>query len=202
MTEAEWLACADPQPMLEFLRDKATERKLRLFAVACCRRNEELMANASSQMALEASEDYADGQISRKELKGIRRAVWEALFSRDSKAAWEAAGSRTWETLIATLWRLGPFSDKTCQVALLYDCFGPFPFRPVAVAASWLAWNDGAVRKMAQAIYDERAFDRLPLLADALEDAGCTSADILAHCRGPGPHVRGCWVVDLVLGKE
>jgi hypothetical protein len=55
---------------------------------------------------------------------------------------------------------------------------------------------------LAQAIYDDRAFDRLPILADALEEAGCDTADILAHCRGPGPHVRGCWVVDLILGKQ
>jgi hypothetical protein len=67
---------------------------------------------------------------------------------------------------------------------------------------SWLAWNDGTIVKLAQAIYDERAFDRLPVVADALEEASCTNADILAHCRGPGPHVRGCWAVDLILGKE
>ena len=67
---------------------------------------------------------------------------------------------------------------------------------------AWLAWNDGTIRKMAQVIYGDRAFDRLPLLADALEDAGCTDADILGHCRTPGEHVRGCWVVDLLLGKS
>jgi hypothetical protein len=58
------------------------------------------------------------------------------------------------------------------------------------------------VLKAAQAIYDERAFDRTPQLADALEQAGCTDADILGHCRGGGEHVRGCWVVDLLLGKK
>jgi hypothetical protein len=58
------------------------------------------------------------------------------------------------------------------------------------------------VVKLAQAVYDERAYDRLPVLADALEDAGCHDADILTHCRGPGPHVRGCWLIDLLLGKE
>ena len=76
------------------------------------------------------------------------------------------------------------------------------PFRPVALDPSWLAWNDGVVRKMAQVIYDERRFSELPLLADALEDAGCTNLDILSHCRGSGPHVRGCWVVDLLLNKQ
>jgi hypothetical protein len=58
------------------------------------------------------------------------------------------------------------------------------------------------VRGLAEGIYADRAFDRLPILADALEEAGCTDAEVLAHCRGPGPHVRGCWVVDLILGKE
>jgi hypothetical protein len=73
------------------------------------------------------------------------------------------------------------------------------PFRPVSVEPSWRA---SPVLDLARSIYDERAFDRLPILADALEDAGCTNADILGHCRGGGDHVRGCWVVDLVLGKQ
>jgi hypothetical protein len=88
--------------------------------------------------------------------------------------------------------------EMVCQCALLRDIFGN-PFRPVSVDASWLA---GPVITLADTIYTDRAFDRLPLLADALEEAGCTDADILAHCRGDGPHVRGCWVVDLILGKS
>lgn len=88
---------------------------------------------------------------------------------------------------------------------LLRDIFGS---RPVAIAPAWRAWNDGTVVKLAQAIYEERELPsghldagRLAILADALEDAGCQSADILGHCRSPGPHVRGCWVIDLLLGK-
>src|SRR5207244_2679385 len=69
------------------------------------------------------------------------------------------------------------------------NLFRPLPPFQVVVRA----WNDGTVVKLAQGIYHERAFDRLPMLADALEDAGCTDATILAHCRGPGPHARGCW---------
>ncbi len=65
-----------------------------------------------------------------------------------------------------------------------------------------LQWNDGTVRRIAQAIYDQRAFDHMPILADALEDAGCDNADILNHCRNGGEHVRGCWVIDLLLGKS
>jgi hypothetical protein len=95
----------------------------------------------------------------------------------------------------------GREAEERAVCDLIRDVIGN-PFRPVAVDPSLLAWNDGAILKMAKAIYDERAFDRLPLLADALEDAGCTEADTLAHCRGPGPHVRGCWAVDLLLEKE
>jgi hypothetical protein len=84
------------------------------------------------------------------------------------------------------------------QSDLLRDIFGN-PFRRVSFAP---AWRTAPARKLAQAIYDERAFDRLPILADALEEAGCTDAEVLAHCRGGGEHVRGCWPVDLVLGKE
>ncbi|HEY1189881.1 MAG TPA: hypothetical protein VGE74_19685 [Gemmata sp.] len=83
-------------------------------------------------------------------------------------------------------------------VALLRDIFGN-PFRPVAFAPDW---RTDTARALAAQMYDARDFSAAPILADALQDAGCDSADILDHCRGPGPHVRGCWVVDLVLGKE
>ena len=73
------------------------------------------------------------------------------------------------------------------------------PFRPVAADPAWLTETTVGI---ARGIYDDRAFERLPILADALEDAGCEDAELLAHCREPGTHVRGCWVVDLVLGKE
>jgi hypothetical protein len=72
----------------------------------------------------------------------------------------------------------------------------------VTITPAWVAWNEGTVVKLTQGIYDDRAFDRLPVLADALEEAGCTNAEILAHCREPGPHVRGCWALDLLLEKE
>jgi hypothetical protein len=88
------------------------------------------------------------------------------------------------------------------------DVFGN-PFRSVAVEPSWLAWNTGTIPTLAHAIYEERELPsghldavRLALLADMLEDAGCTDPHILQHLRGPGPHVRGCWVVDHLLGKE
>ena len=71
--------------------------------------------------------------------------------------------------------------------------------RPVVVAPAWLT---PTVVSLTQGIYEERAFDRLPILADALQDAGCDHAGVLAHCRADGPHARGCWVVDALLGKS
>ena len=88
--------------------------------------------------------------------------------------------------------------ERAAQSDLVRDIFGN-PFRPVALDPSWLT---PAVTALARAIYDDRAFDRVPDLADVLERAGCADADVLAHCHGAGPHVRGCWVVDLLLGKS
>jgi hypothetical protein len=101
---------------------------------------------------------------------------------------------------VATQWRLSPSQNDSGSIVLLHDIIGN-PFHPAAVDPSWLAWNHSTVLALAQGIYEERAFDRLPVLADALQEAGCHDPDILAHCRGPRPHCRGCWVVDLLLEK-
>ena len=89
-------------------------------------------------------------------------------------------------------------AEKAAQAVLLRDIFGD-PFRPVAFDPRW---RTADVTELARAIYEDRTFDRMPMLADALMDAGCADEQIIGHCRGDGPHVRGCWVVDLVLGKE
>jgi hypothetical protein len=99
-----------------------------------------------------------------------------------------------------------PAGAWTQQLALLSACvrdlFGnPFRLSPPPPAAV-LTWNDGTVRRIADGIYQERAFDRLPILADALLDAGCDNEALILHCRSEGPHVRGCWALDLILGKE
>jgi hypothetical protein len=99
--------------------------------------------------------------------------------------------------------------EKKAQSLFLRDIFGPLPFFPPSPDPGWLSWHGSTIPKLARAIYDERALPsshldntRLAILADALEDAGCTDPDLLGHCRSPGPHVRGCWVVDLLLGKD
>jgi hypothetical protein len=127
----------------------------------------------------------------------------ELLEAATSAEHWKAACDGASQAGFATnsLNRLLWHYSNPRYSAYIREIFGN-PFRPVAVNPAWLAWNDGTVRRIAQSIYDKRAFDRMPILADALEEAGCDNEDILNHCRGEEPHVRGCWVVDVVLGKK
>jgi hypothetical protein len=229
MTEAEWLACTDPRPMLKFVTDNVG-RNLCLFACACCRRIRHLLPYEQSLRALELSELYVDGgvdqqsllqasdaaelvcqQINRERegaddadrgrllsLETAAAAVWGASWPDDYSEAQEVAGN----VIKALAPNTSAQEEERRYQATIVRCIFGNPFRPVTANPSWLAWNEGTVRKIAQSIYEERAFERLLILADALEDAGCDDADILAHCRGDGPHVRGCWVVDLLLGKQ
>jgi hypothetical protein len=112
------------------------------------------------------------------------------MFNRHSTFEAIAGGTPAWSS--------GTTAERPTQAALLRDIFGN-PFRPVTLDPTWLT---PTVKALAQAIYEERTFTDLPVIADALEDAGCANADILDHCRPPGEHVRGCWAVDLVLGKK
>jgi len=103
------------------------------------------------------------------------------------------------------LFRVIPLPDYTAPrygefavTSLLREIIGS-PFRPVRVAPRWLT---SPVVTLAATMYESREFTPMPILADALEEAGCDNPDVLTHCRGPGPHVRGCWVVDLILGKS
>lgn len=231
MTEQEWLTANKPRPMLKFLLDKLTERKLRLFAFACCRRIWSLLRDDRTRNAVEAGERYADSLISRQELRQAEvsgRAAFSEARRRqtnnqeyyaaavgmgpprngsESRADWPAIASfaaRAVDREEGEAW----FQELACQ-SRLFRCVSGNPFRPVTIDQSWIAWNDGTIIKLAQAIYDEHDLPsghldagRLAILADALEEAGCAHADILSHCRSPEPHVRGCWVVDLLLGKE
>jgi hypothetical protein len=126
---------------------------------------------------------------------GYSQAVAEGVLSA---TATMHDGRAIWQHPVFLAGR-GKVAQALCYV--IRDVIGN-PFRPAVLDPAWLTWHDGAVRKMAQAIYDERRFGDLPILADALEDAGCADAAILAHCRETGEHVRGCWVVDLLLGKS
>jgi hypothetical protein len=235
--EVAWLSCDDVTPMLEFLRGKTSERKLRLFAAACVRSHWELLVDPRSRAAVELSERVADGTSPPEELAAAYRAAWAvvpllpdrmALVSAARAAgrtvqrdAYEA-GCYTAKEIVALhtelaeegasseaegerLHWVGKASGEGRLVGLLREICGPLPFRPVALDHHWMAWNGGTVVKLAQSAYVERRLPggtlepgRLAILADALEEAGCTDAEILGHLRGPGPHYRGCHVVDLL----
>jgi hypothetical protein len=203
--------------MLEYLRDKGGNRKVRLFFCGLARQGWHLLRGQSAFKAVEAAEQYADGEVS----KGVMAKAGAAAQHAACTAA--VGGTRfkdvqTANAFVAARWAaytrkpelfgfnlangLGLGTDTKVVIALL-RCIFHNPFQlPAAVAAAWLTWNGGTIVQIAKAIYADRAFDRLPILADALEEAGCTDAAIIDHCRGPGPHVRGCWVVDLLLGKK
>jgi hypothetical protein len=219
MTEAEWLVCTDPRPMLGELPGRVSSRKLRLLVCACCRRVWDLLTDPRSRQAVELAERYADGLVGQAALVDGQRAA-HAAYQRARKQRgpgsfphFGAAHLALQATALKV--RFDPRDneflrgaeerkDKTERKArgdLIRDLLGN-PFRPAARDPAWLSWRDGTIPKLAQAVYDDRAFDRLPVLADALEDAGCDNPDILNHCRSDGPHIRGCWVVDLLLGKE
>jgi hypothetical protein len=193
MNEEQWRTCTDSDQMLEYLlqNGKASERKRQLFTVTSYRRLWHLFTD-ERRRAVEVSERHADGLASRQ----------------DVDAAWDAAEAAIGGGQAHIYFALSPPGDVEAKCHLLRCIFGN-PFRPLTIAPAILAWNNATVVRLAQAAYDERLLPegtldngRLAILADALEEAGCTDADILGHCRSGGEHVRGCWVIDLLLGKE
>jgi hypothetical protein len=256
MTEQEWLARTDPKAMLELLLGKVSDRKLRLFASACCRRVWLRLKDHCLREAVEISEKFADRNATASELAAASEIAWNTKYQLEetesddcdeagaeadgaefhaaevvaqtscnpaddgtpyvframdaAKNAAYAAGYAITEATFSTggtyatdearraAWRSGWKTEQDEQANLVRDIAGN-PFRPVAIDPRWLT---STVTDLATAIYEERAFDRMPILADALQDAGCDNDEIIGHCRGPGPHVRGCWVVDLILGES
>jgi len=245
-TETEWLACTNPQPMLEFLRRKASDRKVRLFAVACCRRVWSSLEQEEFRDAVRKAESFADGLADRAEMlqayekaltifvtlhgkdNGPGAALTASFFPSPPKSflqrVADALDPPWWEDEMDKGDRLAPafvtarsaaraaadLQGQRCvpdapatiaehreQTALVRCLFGN-PFRPRPVCGAWLTRE---VRVLADGIYVERAFDRMPFLADALEASGCTNADLIEHCRSAREHARGCWVVDLLLDK-
>ena len=209
--EAEW--------MLRDLRDRYRDfpvsgRKLRLFACACWRSEPNRQGRWNEFLdAVREHEEILEG----RKLEYSARALGWVCARYDAQSTIDA---------LAYDLRKG-FADHVIAAALLRDIFGN-PFRPIVwdrradaaftmmcrkpssdcrhpkmvLSRTMLRWNNGTVPKLAQAIYDKRSFDEMPILADALEEAGCADEEMLLHLRGPGPHVRGCFVLDLLLGKS
>jgi hypothetical protein len=206
MTEERWLQGANPLSLLTFIQNPGNRRKLRLLACAWVRADESLLGNGRLRDAIEEIERSADSLAGVAETASTLEVIREAA---QAPALWR----RHWAlTALASLGRVREeawelFGLHQCQehwgelCRLLRELFGN-PFRSTLILSSWLTWNDGTVGKLARVLDAERRFDELGVLADALEDAGCDDAEILSHLRGPGPHVRGCWALDLILGKS
>jgi hypothetical protein len=252
MTEQEWSSSTDPDPILAFLRERASERKLRLFAVACCRRIWHLLPEGPCRTAIEVAEEYAEGLLGEEELSMAEEAAAavaeaacrasradtadEGAFVRATACvaalepayhfgrryvlgryrefcrhggAYAAAGRSAGRCAYAAHWaayaaqrdltaaEAAGLATRAVQADLLRCILGN-PFRPPNMEGPW---RSRAVVAPAQGIYDDRRFGGLPVLGDALEEAGCLFPEVLNHCRQGRVHARGCWVLDALLGK-
>jgi hypothetical protein len=229
MTEAEWLSARTVIGLDLWRTAKERHRKWRLFAAACCQRGIELVGDGRLNAVLEVAELFADSgvtweevKIARKVVTAIRKELGDPFGPTESlRHTLEGLECATTKKPVGALGashkvhfafralargsgipsefnRLGD-REEAEQVRLAHDIFGN-PFRPVAFDP---AWRSSAAAGIAQKMYDAREFGAMPILADALQDAGCEDAAILGHCRDPQQaHVLGCWVVDLVLGKQ
>jgi hypothetical protein len=198
------------------------QRKFRLFICACARRIWHLVTRPANRRGIEVAERYADGEATEEELSRARADMARGNLS-ESMVAYFAAREgpalvpqdahyaiQAVETTRRPFWqdrRQGERAERAELAALLRDIFRPFS--PVAVDPAWLRWEGGLVPRLAGAAYEQRCLpegtlepDRVRVLADAVEDAGCACAELLAHLRGPGTHVRGCWAVDLLRSES
>ena len=199
MTEAEWLTCDESRPMLDYVLRNARDRQLRLLSCGCLRLLDGI------PFEIQKSLDYVE--------KGVDRLLrWEEVGSRVRRLAFQInirdTDALPWTLLdgpvdavigsVLHFHRAHPLDDRRLT-GLLRDIFGN-PFRPVSFNPAWR--TDTAVA-LARQMYDSREFGAMPILADALQDVGCEDEAVLSHCRAANQsHVRGCWVCDLVLGKE
>jgi hypothetical protein len=234
VTESEWAECRDTQAMLAFVGNRASDRKLRLFAAACCRRAWHLFSDERGREAVEAAERYADhllAEADREKHHRLAKAAVEADWRKSRKwtanrwackaaatsctgwspalgASWDAANALAQGVIGPGPWpyRTREWCQEITQQTALLRCICGNPFRTISAE---VPWRTTAVRTLARAADAERRLPggeldpaHLAVLADALAEAGCTDAQLLGHLRGPGPHVRGCWAVDLLLAKE
>jgi hypothetical protein len=206
MTEAEWLGCDEPWVMLEFLRGKASDRKLRLFACACCREVWESLCVERCRRAVEIAEQYADGQVGEQVLARAHALACNSAHGYSQRMAWskirncdgpqDQEGRLLFATVAAHVhtpfligrlrWVALDSELRSLSPKFLHCIFGHL-FHPVMHGA----WITPAAVSVARDCCDRRDFAALPILADLLEEAGCPEQSVLDHCRQPGPHVRG-----------
>ena|SRR5579871_1470821 len=224
MFEARWFSCDDPEMMLRYMLGKTGDRKFRLFACACVRRIWHLLRDERSRSSVIMAEQYADRPGGHSQLLRFLAEARQAeqyfhqLSSRGdspeydaerwaARAAeatvqdtgWDVARNAAWSAAHAL--NVEAAREQNAQCELLRDAFGN-PFCPETFEPTWINWRNRCIEQMAQTIYEERRFEELPILADALEEAGCENETILWHCRFPAEHARGCWVLDGLLRKR
>jgi hypothetical protein len=213
MTEAEWLDCTDPKQMVGLLKRRASDRQVRLLLCACARALWGKLLDERSREAVEVGERFADEPGDEDMLGPAYReaaAAQRELGHRTLRADAAQISLESVDRWVGVASAVG-FADQVIPplsvAQLLREVFNPFS--PVAVEPDWLAWHGGAAVKLAAAVYEERELPsghldavRLAILADMLEEAGCSAPRLLGHLRSPGPHVRGCWAVDAVVGRE
>jgi len=227
MTEQEWLACTDPQPMLGFIWQPAYDRRLRRFVLACC---QELWASSPDE-ALRAGFQIFESVVPNGPLSPlptlIRVPLGEVVIDCRASEPFSPLRLTNGDQVLdiessSDIWFflkfLGCYSPlnlrpdryasffsasglpRARQATILRDVVFP-SYRSVNCPREWLAWNGATVHQLADRIDREGVYYDLPILADALEDAGCDNVAILTHLRGGGGHVRGCWAIDSILGK-
>jgi hypothetical protein len=215
MTEGEWDNATDSSPMLQFARGKTSDRKLRLFAAAAFGRLAALLPDPRQRRGIEALEQLAEGSLTLDACRGVAYDVRHAIppdewtpgspppnIHSHYTALMPFREFRSSSIAVHAVHAADGLADGSAErreQARLIRCIFGDRFRSKTVNAQWLG---PAVVSLARTIYEERDFDRLPALAKALEAGGCNDSELIAHCRDASPHVRGCWVIDAVLGKS
>ncbi len=225
MTQAQWLASADPEAMLDFLDGHIGQGPLRLFATACCRRVGEQYTDDRARAALAACRRCGEENAGTKELaalladasgwdvpilalRALRYAAAVPLGTYEARLAARFARHAHWTTQDVPdapfserlgAWRRLDAAEAASQAQLLRCLFDPVVLPPVVLDSSW---RTPTVLAIAAQVSEEEDYRSLPILADALEEAGCTEPRVLNHLRGPELHARGCWALACVLGKQ
>jgi len=215
MTEQEWLKIADPMVMIDYLRTKSSDRKHLLYGSAECRRKWDWFSDdAVSVQTLDLAEKFADGHVDRAHIESASYALSNRGMTTITEFLVELEGGSPAAAVAAAViscvanWALDNADrekveeiihiEEALQVQLAHEVFGN-PFRRVKLNRKLIS---SIALSLASSIYDERAYDRLPILADALQESGVENEDVLNHLRSIRSHVRGCWALDLVLGKK
>jgi hypothetical protein len=241
--EEIWFSGTELRATISFLKGKSHERKLKLFACACCRRINHLLIDDRSKRAIDVVEQFHEGRVTRQIYDNAFQSAQDAYMALSRDVANDEAtpglsayrsilrisrmfaaqsvmlcfGDGYWEVTQVCCGALRgqgtsdvdesesrsagekiEANEQSAQVGLLHDIFGN-PFHPIAIDSEWLT---STVLQLARQTYDSRDFSILPILADALQDAGCENEEMLNHCRQQTEHVRGCYVLDLLLGKK